>query len=119
LGKSLIPKWIHPGADRKGVSDEHMQALDAIRHPTRADPTDLDNILDRLTGRQIRLMSLSVRSGKFRVFGKPILHLLHQSTALKRSDRTGQPWAGQVVERWERRTVRQARVCLDYIGIPT
>ena len=112
------PSGLAPGPSASGVGHQHVQALDPVRHAARGHAGDLRHRLDRLAGGEVALVSRPVGRGQVGVRPEPLSHLPHGAAGLEGADRPRRLRAGEVVERRERRAVREPRRGLDHVRRP-
>ena len=67
---------------------------------------------------QVVAVGGEVGGAQARVGGQPLLHLPHDAGRFQPADRGDRPRAGQVVQRGERRAIRQPRRGLHHVGQP-
>src|SRR5690606_4651874 len=83
----LVPERIDARPDGQGVRDEHVQALDAIRHAAGTDALDLGHLAELGAAAQVVLVGGAVGGGEVGVVGDPRRHLLHRTARLERAHR--------------------------------
>ena len=104
-----------PGAER--VRDEHVQALDARRHPAGRDPGDLRHVTELGAALEVVVVRRGIPLAQRRVGVEAVAHLAHDALALEGRQRTGEARAGGVERRRERRAVGQPRLGAHDVGL--